>query len=101
MIILNFVEFDYSSQCSGGSGDLVESEFIRMGYFEGVDGAAGAGGDVGSMSFYDGGSQVRIGEVGVGGCIRLGDQALDITQDYVFDVVDDHVRSGGEGYMGF
>ena len=96
MIVLNFVEFDYSSQCDGCSGDLVESEFIRMGCFENFDGAADDGGDVGGKIRCDGDSQVRIGEVSVDGCIRLGDHALDRTKDHVFDVVGGHVRRGRE-----
>ena len=73
MIVLNFVEFDCPSQCDGGIGDLLESEFIRLDCFEGVDCATGDGGDVGGKSRCDGGSQSRIGDVSVGGCIRLED----------------------------
>ena len=73
MIVLDFVEFDCSNQCDGGSGDLLESEFIRLGCFEGVDCAARDGGDSGGKIRCDSDSQVWIGDVSVGGCIRLGD----------------------------
>ena len=101
MISLNFVEFDCSCQDDGGSGDLVESKFIRMCYFEGGDYGAGDGIDVGVKRRYDCDSQVWIGEVRVVEYTRSGDQALDRTQNHALDVVCDHARRGGEGCMIF